>query len=137
MDTTFTGYAAGNKRNISITYNFFVDNPKLYAGTTNNLKNLLHIITTISKDTDMKFGVDKCAYIRINVGKQTKSKISLEMNLAIQSTYGDTYKYLGNGENRAYVGEVNKERVQKELYTRYRKVQSSELSAYHKANAHN
>ena len=137
MDTTFTGYAAGNKRNISITYNFFVDNPKLYAGTTNNLKNLLDIITTISKDTDMKFGVDKCAYIRINVGKQTNSKISLEMNLAIQSTYGDTYKYLGNGENRAYVGEVNKERVQKELYTRYRKVQSSELSAYHKANAHN
>ena len=137
MDTTFAGYAAGNKRNISITYNFFVDNPKLYAGTTNNLKNLLDIITTISKDTDMKFGVDKCAYIRINVGKQTNSKISLEMNLAIQSTYGDTYKYLGNGENRAYVGEVNKERVQKELYTRYRKVRSSELSAYHKANAHN
>ena len=35
---------------------------------------------------------------------------------------GDTYKYLGQDENIAYVGEVNKNRVQKELYARCREV---------------
>ena len=50
---------------------------------------------------------------------------------------GDTYKYLGHDESIAYVGEENKERVRKELYTRCRKVWSSELSAYSKATAHN
>ena len=52
-------YAAGNEGNINIRYNFFVDNLKLYAGTNKNLKKLLHISTTFSKDIDMKFGVDK------------------------------------------------------------------------------
>ena len=66
------GYAAGNERNINITYNFFVDDLKLYARTTNNLKKLLDIVTTFSKEIDMKFGVDKCAYIKINArNKQT------------------------------------------------------------------
>ena len=61
------GYASGNERNVYITHNFFVDNLKLYARTTNNLKKLPDIVTTTFwKDTDMKFGVDKCAYIKIN-----------------------------------------------------------------------
>ena len=71
------GYAAGNERNINITHHFFVDDLKLYAKTTNNLKKLLDIITTFSKDIDMKFGIDKCAYIKINEGKQTNSKVPL------------------------------------------------------------
>ena len=74
------GYAAGNERNINITHIFFVDDLKLYAGTTNNLKKLLDFVTTFSKDTDMKFGVDKCAYIKISAGKQTNSKVPFERN---------------------------------------------------------
>ena len=87
----------------------------------------------------MKFGVDKCAYIKINAGKQTKGKVSLEMkNLIIQPVaHGDTYKYIGQDENIAYVVEVNKERVRKELYASCRKAWSSEHSAYHKVTAQN
>ena len=69
------GYAADNERNINITRNFFVDDLKLYAGTTNNLKKLLDIVTTFSTDIDMKFGIDKCAYIKINAGKQTNRRV--------------------------------------------------------------
>ena len=59
-------------------------------------------------------------------------------NLIVQHVVnGDTYKYLGQDENIAYVGEVNKEKVRKELYARCRKVWSSELSAYNKTTAHN
>ena len=38
------------------------------------LEKLLDIVTTFSKDIDMKFGVDKCAYIKINARKQTGSR---------------------------------------------------------------
>ena len=60
-------------------------------------------------------------------------------NLIIQLVAnGDTCKYLGQVENIAYVGEVKKKkRVWKELYTKCRKVWSSELSAYNKATVHN
>ena len=63
----------------------------------------------------MKFEVDKCAYIKINAGKQTNNKVLLEMNsLIIQPVAnGDTYKNFGLDENIAYVVEVNKERVRK------------------------
>ena len=109
------GCSAGNVRNINITHNFFVDDLKLYAGTTNNLKKLLDIVTTFSKYIDMKFGVDKCVYIKINAGKQTNSKVLPEMNILIIQPVanGDTYKNLGLDENIAYVVEVNKERVRK------------------------
>ena len=45
----------------------------------------------------MKFGVDKCAYIKINARKQTNSKVPLEMNNLITQLVanGDNYKYLG------------------------------------------
>ena len=36
-----------------------------------------------------------------------------------------------------YLGEVNKEKLQKELYVSCRKVLSSEISAYNKVTAHN
>ena len=73
-------YAAGNETNINIIHNFFVDDLKLYAGTINNFIKLQDIATTFPKDIGMKFGVDKCAYIKINAGKQINSTVPLEMN---------------------------------------------------------
>ena len=109
------GYAAGSERSVSITHNFFADDLKLYARTTNNLKMLVDIVTVFSKDIHMKSEIDKCAYIKINGGKQTNSKVPFEMNnLIIQPVAKcGTYKYLGQDENTAYVGEVNKKRVRK------------------------
>ena len=68
------GYAACNHGNINITHNLSVGELKLYVRTTNNLKKLLDIVTTFPKDINMKFGVDICACIKINVGKQRNSK---------------------------------------------------------------
>lgn len=59
-------------------------------------------------------------------------------NLIIQTVAnGDTYKYLDQDENIMYLGEANKEKLQKELYVGCRKVLSSEISAYNKVTAHN
>ena len=86
----------------------------------------------------MQFGVDKCAYIKMSGGKQFNSQAPLKINdVVIQPVEeGDTYRYLGQYENIEYIGQLNKERVRKELYTRCRQLWSSELSAYDKATAH-
>ena len=50
---------------------------------------------------------------------------------------GDSYKYLGVGENIAYDGPLNKEKISKEYLNRVWKTWSSELSDFNKVIAHN
>ena len=86
----------------------------------------------------MKFGQDKCAYIKIEKGKDTITS-AIEINgLKIKPIQeGESYRYLGQDENVAYEGTINKERVTKEYLSRVKEIWSSELSAYKKTIAHN
>ena len=86
----------------------------------------------------MKFGQDRCAYIKIEKGKNTTTtpiEINGLTNKPIQE--GESYRYLGQDENIAYEGTINKERVSKEYLSRVKKIWSSELSAFNKTIAHN
>ena len=49
----------------------------------------------------MQVGVNKCAHIKMNKGKQINSKLLLERNNLTTEPVadGDTYKYLGQDEN--------------------------------------
>jgi len=133
------GYNYGNDRQKTITHNFFVDDLKLYGSTINVTKKQLDLVTQFSEDICMNFGVDKCAYLRIEKGKIVNDGEPIVMNnLTVNAVReGDTYKYLGIDENISYHGPINKERVSKEYFTRTRKIWSSELSAYNKVIAHN
>ena len=132
------GYSYGKNRNHTITHNFFVDDLKLYASSLSILKKQLELVTKFSKDIGMKFGQDKCAYIRIEKGKNTTSSAIVMNGLTIKPIQeGESYRYLGQDENIAYEGKINKERVTKEYLSRVRKIWSSELSAYNKTIAHN
>ena len=86
----------------------------------------------------MKFGQDKCAYIKIEKGKNTTTT-PIEINgLTIKPIQeGESYRYLGQDEYIAYEGTINKERVSKEYPSRVKKIWSSELSAFNKTIAHN
>ena len=53
--------------NRSHNASFFVDDLKTYA---NEGKKHLDIITTLSKDINMNFGLDKCAYMYVERGKR-------------------------------------------------------------------
>ena len=81
----------------------------------------------------MKFGQDKCAYIKIEKGKNTTTT-PIEINgLTIKPIQeGERYRYLGRYENIAYEGTINKERVSKEYFSQVKKIWSSELSAFNK-----
>ena len=96
-------------------HNFFVDDIKLYASSISILKKQLDLVTTFSNDIGMKFGQDKCAYIKIEKGKNTTTT-PIEINgLTIKPIQeGESYRYLGQDKNIAYKGTINKDRVSKE-----------------------
>ena len=133
------GYSFGDDRKSKVTHNFFVDDLKLFASNEIDIKKLLDLVTTFSRDICMDFGIDKCAYMKVVKGKQVSNLQPLEMNdIVIQPIEeGDTYKYLGQDENINFDGPINKERVTKEYFTRVRKLWTSELSAYNKVITHN
>ena len=49
---------------------FFVDDLKTYAQDIHKAKLQLDLISAFTKDINMQFGSDKCAYIYIERGKQ-------------------------------------------------------------------
>ena len=53
--------ACGKHKNYNVTHNVFVDDLKLYAGSTNTAKKQLDLVTAVFKDIGMTFGDDKCA----------------------------------------------------------------------------
>ena len=133
------GYSYGKSRNHTLTHNFFVNDLKPYASSISILKKEPDLVTKFSKDIGMKFGQDKCAYIKTEKGKNTTTS-AIEINcLKIKPIQeGKSYRYLGQDENvAAYEGTINKERVTKEYLSRVNKIWSSELSAYNKTIAHN
>ena len=111
------GYAYGKNRQYQHTHNFFVDDLKLFATNMNNIKCLLDIVTLFSKDIGMKFGVDKCAFVQIEKGKQIQNPGPLIINDLIIKPLptGDIYAYLGIDENITYDGPMNKARITKKI----------------------
>lgn len=128
-----------NQRSTSLSHLVFVDDLKTFAKNLPNALHQLDIITTFSNDIGMSFGSDKCAYMKIENGKQSVQGKSINMNgLELNELeIGDTYKYLGQDEDISYKGKLNKDRVTKEYYRRVRKIWKSELYSRNKVIAHN
>ena len=57
------GYSCGRARKLHHTHNFFVDDLELYSQDLNSTMKQLDIITIFSRDINMQFGEDKCAYL--------------------------------------------------------------------------
>ena len=98
------------------------------------------LVALFSKDTGMKFGQDKYAYIKKEKAKNTTTK-PIQMNglknKSIQE--GESYRYLDQQENVEQFndGQFNKERVLKEYLSQVTKIWSSEVSAFNKTIAYN
>ena len=129
----------GRKREINHTRKFFVDNLKLFAQTSSFIQKQRDIIITFSKDINMNFGEQKCAYMRIEKGKMVDNSNTIVMNdLTIKPILsGGNYCYLGIDRNIAYSGPINKIRVSKEYLNRTHKILKFELSDYNEILAHN
>ena len=124
---------------INILHLFFVDDLKTFAKSKNEATLHLDLITRFTNDINMKFGLDKCAYIYIERGKRKSPGTKLTIN-NIEITElesGDTYKCFGQDEDIGFKGELNKQRVMEEYLKRIRKIWNSELYSRNKVLAHN
>jgi len=97
----------------------------------------MKIVQTISKDINMKFGLEKCARICLKRG-------SFQSKVHVGSTFENdikeldprkAYKYLGIEESFDIWYKNEKEKLKKEYLRRLRLVLSTELSAKNKFQA--
>jgi len=128
-------YVYGTERKIS--HLLYMDNLKLLGRNENDLKNEMKIVQTISKDINMKFGLEKYERMCLKRG-------SLQSKMHVGSTFEKdikeldprrAYKYLGIEESFDIQHKNEKEKLKKEYLRRLRLVLSRELSAKNKIQA--
>ena len=89
------GYQLGTFGDV-INHLFFMDDLKLYAKNETGLKQLIDIVFAFSSDIGMKFGIEKCASLKIEAGvKKESNGIELPSGEVIAEVEDSGYKYLG------------------------------------------
>ena len=103
---------------------------KLYSGSEKGLGSLVQTVRVFSEDIGMEFGIDKCAMLVMEKGKNGKSVgIELPNGKIIKSLQeGESYKYLRIIEADKFLEEKIKLNVLKEYIRRLRKVLKSQLN---------
>ena len=141
MLSLLPGYNIGkrNSSKVNMTHLFFVDDLKTFAKNKNEATLHLDLITRFTNDINMKFGLDKCAYIYIERGKWKSlgTKLTINNNEITEFESGDTYKYLGQDKYIGFKGELYKHRVLEEYLKRVKKNWNFELYSRNKVLAHN
>ena len=107
-----------------------MDDLKLLGRNKNDLKNEMKIVQTISKDTNMNLGLEKCARICSKRGS-VKSKMHIGNTFENDIKELDlrkAYKYSGIEESFDIQYKNEKEKLKKEYLKRLRLVLGTELS---------
>ena len=108
-----------------------MDDLKLLGRSENDLKNEIKIVQTISKDTNMNFGLEKCARIYFKRGR-------VQSKMHIRSTFENDIKELDPRKANKYLGieesfdiqhKNEKEKLKKEYLRGLKLVLGTELSA--------
>ena len=80
-----------------------MDYIKLYAATNNQLKELLLLTQTFSRDIKMVFGIKKCRTLSIAKGKLEMRNFTTEDDDTMESMNKDdilVYRYLGHMQSK-------------------------------------
>jgi hypothetical protein len=101
------------------------------------MKNEIQIVQTISKETNMNFGLEKCARVCLKRGRvQSKMHIgNIFENDIKELDPRKAYKYLSVQENFGIQHKKEKEKLKKEYLRRLTLVLGTELSAKNKIQA--
>ena len=113
-----------------INHLLFIDDLKLHSRREKGLDSLVQTVRVFSEDTEMEFGIEKCAILLMEQGKIVKSLgIEFPDRKVIKSLQeGENYKYLGILEADKFSEEKMKLNVSKEYIRRFRKVLNSKLN---------
>ena len=105
-----------------------MDDLKLYAKSEKELKQLIDIVYCFSNDIEMKFGIEKCATLRIEAGiKKESDGIELPSGDLIAEVEEKGYKYLGVLQECDVKHREMKALVSKEYLRRVKAVSRSKL----------
>ena len=78
-----------------------MDDLKLHVGNQPDIGSLIPTLYTVTDDTSMGFGIDKCGVLEIRRGKESECEGTATVNVeVIGEIGGDGYKYLGIMERR-------------------------------------
>ena len=90
-----------------------MDDLKLYGSNQNETDSLVRTVEIVTKDTGMKFGIDKCGVLTMKKGREVKQDgIELENGEENGQVGEGRYKYLGIMEKRdIYQEEINAKHV--------------------------
>jgi len=115
----------------------YMDDLKLLGRNENDLENEMKIVQTISKDINMKFGLEKCSRKCLKRGSvQSEMHVGriFENDIKVIDPR-KAYKYLGIEESFDIQHKNEKEKLKKEYLRRLRLVLSTELSSKNKIQA--
>lgn len=122
----------------TVSHLLYMDDLKLYAGTRNQVNQLIQIVETFTKDIKMQFGMDKCRTLTVKKG-------SVELQ-PYESTHGhniepmnetETYKYLGLLQSKRTEHTEIKKQLTEEFGRRIRDVLGTKLNTKHIVKAIN
>jgi len=78
-----------------------MDDIKLYAGTNNQLQELLRLTQTFSRDIKVLFGIEKCKTLSIAKGKlDTRNFTTEDDGITEAMKEGDSYRSLGHMQSK-------------------------------------
>ncbi|KAL1448319.1 hypothetical protein WDU94_012418 [Cyamophila willieti] len=139
LNTHPYGYKLNKTEESRITHSFYMDDLKLYAQNESQLQNQLEIVSNVSNDIGMTFGLEKCNVLNIKRGKVTHTNnIKLSDSTELQSLENDqTYKYLGMQQNLNINETESKEQFIEKFTKRVKIIMNTELYSRNKIQAIN
>ena len=126
------GYQLGprNNRGPKVTHFYFIDDLKVVEANEKELQETNMIVTGISQDTGMTFGVSKCVEVVYKRGKMTKGEgLQIDNSKAecLDPESAEYYKFLGIEEGDGQLDDKAKERVIEECFKRVESLCNTEL----------
>ncbi|KAL1448253.1 hypothetical protein WDU94_000033 [Cyamophila willieti] len=139
LNSSSVGYKIDMKDNYHFNHLFYMDDLKIYANGTEQLRYLLELVSNFSESICMSFGLDKCNVLNIKKGKLCDPEdMTLSNKLTINSLQQDEqYKYLGIHQQIS----INHSEIKKQYETSFMKrvttILKTELNARNKIQSIN
>ena len=131
LNRTKIGVRISNQNHTRINHLLYMDDMKIYANGTENMKRLLTLIQTFSMDINMSLNLNKCATLTINKGVVENDTTQMLPLL----TKDESYKYLGLLQSSNFHEKKIKIETKNEYFERVRKILKKNLNAINTAQA--
>ncbi|KAI5727844.1 hypothetical protein M8J77_007609 [Diaphorina citri] len=139
LNTHPYGYKLDKTDDSKISHLFYMDDLKLYAQNENQLQSQLEIVSNVSNDIGMSFGLDKCNILNVKHGKIVQSNnVKLMNNVEMKELErNQTYKYLGLQQNLNINESDTKKQFAEKFIERVKIIMNTELYSKNKILAIN